>query len=138
MSAASPSGCVYIKLRDKETETTDITKSIIEECIAEKLVSKKDGGAIAVLTNTNICFAAIGDSNSNGIPDDVEMYGGQLAVEVFKLYAEEKIDILGQIYSKTVEDYVSSHSVKTNKIHCKSVQEWILIGDPSLNIGGYD
>lgn len=108
-----------------------------KECIAEKLVYKKDGGAIAVLTNTNICFAAIGDINSNDIPDDVEMYGGQLAVEVFRIFNEEGIDILGEIHGKTVENYVSTHPVKINNIHCKSVQEWILIGDPSLKIGGY-
>jgi hypothetical protein len=106
-------------------------------CIAERLVNKKDGGAIAVLTNTNICFAAIGDFNSNDIPDDVEMYGGKLAVDVFRIYKEEGIDILGQLHGKTVINYVSTQPVKTDKIHCKSVQEWILIGDPSLKIGGY-
>ena len=77
------------------------------------------------------------DNNQNEIPDDVEMFGGQLAVEVFRLYNEENIDILGNIYGKTVENYVSTQPVLMEKIHCKSVQEWILIGDPSLKIGGY-
>jgi hypothetical protein len=65
------------------------------------------------------------------------MYGGQLAAEVFRLYNIENIDILGDIYGKTVENYVTTQPVSMNKIHCKSVQEWILIGDPSLKIGGY-
>ena len=111
--------------------------SVLNECIAWKLVNKKDAGGIAVLTNTHLCFADIGDKNQNGVPDDVEGYGGYLAVEVFRLYNEEKIDILGEIHFKTVENYVSNQSVTTNKIHCKSVQEWILVGDPSLKIGGY-
>jgi len=64
------------------------------------------------------------------------MYGGQLATEVFRSYSEENIDILGQIFGKTIENYVSTQPVSLNKIHCKSVQEWILIGDPSLKIGG--
>jgi hypothetical protein len=114
------------------------TKDTLKECIAWKLVNKKDGGGIAVLTNTNICFAGIGDTNYNGIPDDVEIFGGNLAVEVFRLYNEEKIDILGEIHGKTIENYVTEQPVTTNKIHCKSVQEWILFGDPSLKIGGYD
>jgi hypothetical protein len=108
----------------------------LNECIAWKLVNKKDGGGIAVLTNTHLCYAKIGDANGNGIPDDVEGFGGFLAVEVFRLYNEKEMKILGEIHSKTIENYVSTQPVNTNKIDCKSVQEWILIGDPSLNIGG--
>jgi hypothetical protein len=109
----------------------------LNECIAWRLVNIRDGGGVAVLTNTHICFAAIGDSNQNDIPDDVEIYGGYLASEVFRIYNEENIDILGEIFGKTVEYYVSTQPVTMNKIHCKSVQEWTLIGDPSLKIGGY-
>jgi hypothetical protein len=127
----------FFSLFEKK-ETMNPVKNTLKECIAWKLINKKDGGGIAVFTNTNICFAAIGDANSNGIPDDVEQLGGQLAVEVLRLYNQENIDKLGEIHGRTVEDYVSIHPVKTNKIHCKSVQEWILLGDPSLKIGGYE
>jgi len=111
--------------------------AVLNECIAWKLVNKKDGGGIAVLTNTHICYAAIGDTNTNGIPDDVEIYGGFLAVETFRLYSEEEIDILGEIHSMAIKNYIPANPVNTNKIHCKSVLEWVLIGDPSLKIGGY-
>jgi hypothetical protein len=109
----------------------------IYDCIAWKLVKKNNGGAIAVLTNTNICYGTSGDANGNGIPDDAEIFGGRLAVEVLRLYGEEGIITLGQIHYQTVEDYISEFQVSTNKYHCKSVMEWILIGDPSLRIGGY-
>jgi hypothetical protein len=112
--------------------------STLNECIAWKLVNKENGGGIAVLTNTHICFAAIGDNNGNDIPDDVEMFGGFLAAEVFRLYGEENIDILGDIFRKTVENFVTTQSISFNKINVKSVQEWVLIGDPSLKIGGYN
>lgn len=111
--------------------------AVLNECIAWKLVNKKDGGGIAVLTNTHICYAAIGDNNQNEIPDDVEMYGGFLAVETFRLYSEEEIDILGDIHSTALKNYIPENPVNTDKIHCKSVLEWVLIGDPSLKIGGY-
>lgn len=127
----------FIELFFKEKPKPEPTPTL-NECIAWKLVNQRDAGGIAVLTNTHICFAMIGDNNQNEIPDDVEMLGGNLAVEVFRLYSEEQIDILGEIHFKTVENYVSNQPVSTNKIHCKSVQEWILIGDPSLKIGGYD
>jgi hypothetical protein len=109
----------------------------IFECLAWSLLNKNNGGAIAVLTNTNICYGTSGDTNGNGIPDDAESFGGRLAVEVLRLYGEEEIKILGQIHYQTVEDYVSDFPVSSNKYHCKSVLEWILIGDPSLKIGGY-
>ncbi|KYK31019.1 MAG: hypothetical protein AYK22_08320 [Thermoplasmatales archaeon SG8-52-3] len=109
----------------------------IYECIAWKLVKKNNGGAIAVLTNTNICYGTSGDLNGNGIPDDAESFGGKLAVDVLRFYGEENITTLGDIHMQTVKDYVSGFPVSTNKYHCKSVIEWILIGDPSLKIGGY-
>jgi hypothetical protein len=109
----------------------------IYECIAWKLVKKNNGGAISVLTNTNICYGTSGDINGNGIPDDAESFGGKLAVDVLRLYGEEGIETLGEIHCRTVEDYVSDFPVSLNKYHCKSVIEWILIGDPSLKIGGY-
>jgi len=107
------------------------------ECLAWRLVNKNNGGAIAVLTNTNICYGSSGDINKNGIPDDAENYGGKLAVDTLRLYGEQEIKILGQIHYQTVEDYITKYPVSTNKFHCKSVLEWILIGDPSLRIGGY-
>ena len=125
-----------LKLLKKEPNY--FTQDCILECIAWRLVNKLNGGAIAVLTNTNICFGDMGDSNQNGIPDDAERFGGLLAVEVFRLYGEEKMRILGEIHFQTIEDYVSNFPVSTNKYDCKSVQEWTLIGDPSLRIGGYE
>ena len=124
------------KLIRKEPNYFD--QDCIFESIAWRLVNKFNGGAIAVITNTNICFGTSGDANNNGIPDDAEKLGGLLATEVFRLYGEEEMRTLGEIHSQTVEDYVSNFPVSTNKYDCKSVQEWILIGDRSLRIGGYD
>jgi hypothetical protein len=109
----------------------------IYECIAWKLVREKDAGMIAVLTNTNICFGAPGDADENGIPDDAEMYGGFLAVELFRLYSQEGIQTLGILHQQALSNYVNQFPVHTDKFHGKSVQEFILFGDPSLRIGGY-
>ncbi len=109
----------------------------IYECIAWRLVREKDAGMIAVITNTNICYGATGDSNENGIPDDAEQYGGFLAVELFRLYAQEGIQTLGLLHQQALSNYASQAPVHTDKISCKSIQEFILFGDPSLRIGGY-
>lgn len=109
----------------------------IYECIAWSLISQENAGSIATLTNTNICFGAIGDNDNNGIFDDAELYGGFLAVELFRLYNEEQIDTLGILHQKALSNYVDQLPVNTDKLHCKSLQEFILLGDPSLKIGGY-
>jgi len=109
----------------------------VYECIAWKLVREKDAGMIAMLTNTNICFGATGDSNENGIPDDAEKYGGFLAVELFRLYSQEGIQTLGVLHQQALTNYVDQFPVHTDKLNSKSVQEFILFGDPSLQIGGY-
>ena len=77
------------------------------------------------------------DNDDNGILDDAELYGVFLAVELFRLYGQEGIDILGNLYQKTLSNYVDLFPVNTDKIHSKSLQEFILFGDPSLKIGGY-
>jgi len=109
----------------------------IFECLASKLLNKANGGAIAVLTNTNICYGSFGDNNHNNITDDAERFGGLLAVESFRLYGEENMRTLGLIHCQTIKNYITSFPVSTNKFDCKSVLDWILIGDPSLKIGGY-
>ena len=109
----------------------------IYECIAWKLVAEKNAGMIATLTNTNICYGAPGDSDENGIPDDAEQFGGFLAVELFRLYSQEGIHTLGDLHQQALTNYASQFPVHTDKNNCKSVQEFILLGDPSLQIGGY-
>jgi hypothetical protein len=118
ISGYTPSDCIY-------------------ECIAWRLVREKNAGMIAMLTNTNICYGAPGDANENGIPDDAEMYGGFLAVELFRLYSQEGIQTLGILHQQALTNYVDQFPVHTNIYHSKSVQEFILFGDPSLRIGGY-
>jgi hypothetical protein len=110
----------------------------IPECIAWRLVKEKKNGAIACITNTNICFGAFGDNDDNGILDDAEMYGGFLAVEFFRLYGDEGLRYLGDIFMQSILNYIEKFPVHSNKIHSKSIQEYVLIGDPSLKIGGYN
>jgi len=109
----------------------------VYECIAWRLIREKNAGAIATITNTNICYGNIGDNNGNGILDDAEMLGGFLAVELFRLYGEQGVEILGDLHQQAISNYVNQFPVHSNKLDCKSVQEFILLGDPSLKIGGY-
>ena len=113
-------------------------QNCIPECIAWRLVRKMNGGAIAALTNTNLCYGIPGDSNNNNIPDDAEQYGGWLAVECLRLYGQENKTILGDIHQTAIANYIQKFSPVNTQTECKSVQEFILIGDPTLKIGGYN
>ncbi|MGC9307625.1 MAG: hypothetical protein ACP5FL_02475 [Thermoplasmatota archaeon] len=114
----------------------DTPDNCVPESIAWRLVRCNGGGAIATLTNTNLCYGAPGDNDGNGIPDDAELYGGRLAVDIFRLVGEG-MQTLGDIHAESVRSYVDDLPVMDNVVHCKSVQDFILLGDPSLHIGGY-
>jgi hypothetical protein len=120
-----------------KNEPNYFEQDCVLECIAWRMVNKYNGGAIAVITNTNLCFGMTGDTNQNGVPDDAERFGGHLAVDIFRLYGEENMRTLGKIHTQSIQDYVTNFEVYTNKLDCKTVLDWILIGDPSLKIGGY-
>ena len=107
------------------------------DCIGWDMVKLKDGGAIAAIAPTSQCWIESGDSNNNSIPDIVEAASGFLSLEFLRVYAEEGIDTLGTMHMKAIQNYVTVFPVHSNKIDCKTIQEYGLIGDPSLKIGGY-
>jgi len=49
--------------------------------------------------------------------------------------------MLGEAYEQAIGNYVLSFDMDDSYDgigHVKSVQQWTLLGDPSLKIGGYD
>jgi hypothetical protein len=107
------------------------------DCIGWSIVNLKDGGAIATIAPTSQCWVGTGDTDNNSIPDMVETATGFLSLEFLRVYAEEEIDTLGTVHMKAIENYIAVFPVHSNKIDCKTIQEYVLIGDPSLKIGGY-
>jgi hypothetical protein len=66
----------------------------------------------------------------------------------FKVYHDDGKTRLGETHGQTLTDYLNQfpinwdmnwadHEQAPSLVNCKSVQEWILFGDPSLQIGGY-
>ena len=108
----------------------------IPECLSWRLIREENAGAIATITNTNICYGSVGDSDENGILDDAEAFGGFLGVECFRLYGQNNMEVLGDIHKTAVSNYIDNFPIQSQDSHCKSVMEFILIGDPSLKIGG--
>ncbi len=109
----------------------------VPECWSWFSVAKNGGGAIASIGSTGYGAFAIGDWYGNGIPDGVEGFDGWFETQFFRLYNEEKIDILGETYGQVIIDYVNNFPVYTYRWDGKVVETHVLFGDPSLKIGGY-
>ncbi len=110
----------------------------VHEVLAWDLMKKSDGGTIAHVGSSSTAWGAAGDKNHDGIPDSVQNgYTSGLCAEFFKIIGEEEFDILGDVYTSAITRIVENNSATDDRIQCKCVQEFQLIGDPSLKIGGY-
>ncbi|HEC76154.1 MAG TPA: hypothetical protein ENI33_02700 [Thermoplasmatales archaeon] len=113
------------------------------ECWGWQLVSKDNGGSIATIGYTSPGYLGIGDQDGNGMPDCIECKGGYLNIQFFRNYGEEGIDILGEVWTESITDYLNRFPIDWSKgiasdtqKDCQIVQKWILFGDPTLKIGG--
>jgi len=99
------------------------------KCWSWYLTSLPKRGAIATIGNTGIGYAWLGSRTL--------IHGsGYFGPEFFRLYTEEAMINIGQAHSHAMTNYIIDHGVEYWS-HVKMMCEWILLGDPSLMIGGY-
>ena len=126
------------------------------ECWGWLMTRHGKGGSIATIGNTGLGYGTIGDgpvdevpdSVPDGIPDCIQYLGGWLEPHFFEVYSEGK-DVLGEIWGIALTDYLNKFPIDwtaewtdekpytIEQVDCKTVQEWVLLGDPSLKVGGY-
>ncbi|MEA2054343.1 MAG: C25 family cysteine peptidase, partial [Candidatus Thermoplasmatota archaeon] len=100
------------------------------------MARKIDGGAIATIGSTGLGYGTIGDDDKDGIPDCIQYLGGFIDSEFFRVYTDGT-DILGETHGTAITNYIAKFPPMKDKIDAKTVEEWSLLGDPSLKIGGY-
>lgn len=99
------------------------------ECLNWWITRLPKRGAIATIGNTGTGYAWLGGRTlSHG--------SGWFAPEFFRLYSEENMHNLGQPFAHAVTNYIIIHGVEYRQ-HVKMMEEWTLLGDPTLMIGGY-
>lgn len=106
--------------------------SWIPECWSWNLVSQKHDGFIAAIGNTGLGWG-VGGENC------VQYNEGYLTSHFFQVYASlslEGYDSLGMVHSETINDYIDRFLPNTDLLDRKTIEEWVLLGDPSLQIGG--
>jgi len=93
-------------------------------CFAWNFIKKRNGGAIATVGSTSIAYSLIFD-------DQCSYAGfGFLNIHFFKAYNESAI--LGDMFMQSQIDYLDEviHDYMT-------LEQYILLGDPTLRVGGY-
>lgn len=111
------------------------------------IVQLPNAGAIASIGNTGLGWGWEGEFCTVGAGD------GWISSEFFKQYGEhadeEGFETLGQVYMQTQTSYVNTFKDFTlpeswwfpdtgwDAIDQQAVEQWVLLGDPSLCIGGY-
>jgi hypothetical protein len=114
----------------------------IPECWGWSLTVKRNGGAIATIGNTGLGYEAggeVGDLNGDGInePDCIESLCGYLETQFFKGYQVDQIDILGKNWCHSITEYLTIYPGMEAWNDAKTLEQWVLFGDPTLKIGGY-
>ncbi len=119
----------------------------VPQCWSWYMVQLPNTGSIATMGNTGLGWGWEGEFCTVGAGD------GWISSEFFKQYGEhyeqEGYETLGQVYQQTQTSYVNTFKDFTlpecwwspdfgwDAIDEQAVQQWVLLGDPSLKIGGY-
>jgi len=110
----------------------------IPECWGWKLTRKIGGGSIATIGCTGLGMTKEDKDSFSGAGDYLEP-------TFFYEYGTNNTHILGECWSKAITDYLNKYPINWNTpaawdyaIDAKTIQQWALLGDPSLQIGGYN
>ncbi len=107
------------------TATLDFNVAGIKlPCFAWYLIKKPVGGAIATIGATRVAFTMVNVHGANG-------GAGYMNVHFFKAY-EPGVTVSHMLVSAQ-NDYLNNHPW----IDFLTLEEFVLLGDPSLKIGGY-
>ena len=101
----------------------------VPRCWAWSMANKKGGGCIAIIANTGLGYGASGSGWN-------QSRGRVMEMNFFKSYSDG-YDNLGETHGMDLIYYLNEFPPMDDQINCKIVQQWALLGDPSLLIGGY-
>ncbi len=95
------------------------------------LLLKRGGGTIGTIGNSGYGYGYLNSYATMGL-------GGWLNPRFFDAYANQTISELGNTHCKAIIDYINIiGNVNSDNIDRKSIDGWVLLGDPSLQIGGF-
>ena len=111
------------------------------ECWSWWMTRKIGGGSIATFGHTGLSYEATGeegdlDGDGENLPDCLEAFCGYQNRMFFKTFSENST-ILGEVWMGTINKYLETFPGMDYQLDAKTVEQWALLGDPSLLFGGY-
>jgi len=94
------------------------------------LVNQKKAGGIAAIANTGYGYGIPGEDWNTG-------RGRWMEMKFFESYANGNTT-LGDTFTTHLTSYLDAFPPFEDRIDTKIVQQWVLLGDPSLQIGGVE
>jgi hypothetical protein len=70
-------------------------------------------------------------------PDCVEVNGGYIETQFFKFIGINNDQYVGSAWKDAVTSNLTVYPGMKNNLDAQTVEQWVLLGDPSLKIGGY-
>ena len=102
----------------------------VPKCWSWWLTSHENGGAIATIGNTGLGMGLPEFDYPNGLD-------GWLYPRFFYNYRQLGKEHVGEAHSAAIADYINEFDINKDGEDRQMVQQWALLGDPSLMIGGY-
>jgi hypothetical protein len=103
----------------------------VPECWSWWLLSKPKGGSIGTMGMTGLGYGYINNYTTEGL-------GGWIEPRFFHAIGMQARPKLGAAHSQAITDYINIiGEVNDDQIDRKTIEAWILLGDPSLVFGGY-
>jgi hypothetical protein len=102
----------------------------VPKCWSWWLTSHESGGAIATIGNTGLGMGLPEFNYPNGLD-------GWLYPRFFYNYGQLGKEHVGEAHSAAIADYINEFDINKDGEDRQMVQQWALLGDPSLMIGGY-
>jgi hypothetical protein len=102
----------------------------VPKCFSWYLTSLENGGAIATMGNTGLGMGIPGYNYTEGLD-------GWLFPRFFYHYGVKDTQILGESFGGAITDYVNEFAINNDDATRQMVEQWALLGDASLFIGGY-
>lgn len=100
----------------------------VYECFSWRLIATKFGGAIATIGNTALGYGVGGE-------ECTELLDGFMGTRFFKNIGINKCNTVGKAHSETISNFIDKFNINQGKTERKTIEQWALLGDPSLNIG---
>ena len=101
------------------------------KCFSWWLNTKEDGGCIATMGNSGLGMGVPGFDYPTGLD-------GWLLPRFFYNYGQLGKDHVGEAHSAAIADYVAEFDINMDDADRQMIEQWVLLGDPSLMMGGYE